>query len=293
MTKILITGASGNLGGLVIKHLLETEKVPASDIVAGSRNPQKLTELAALNIETRKVDFDDADLPSAFEGIDRLLIISTDELMAAGKRLQQHKAAVEAATTAKVGRIYYTSLPDADTSPITFAPDHFGTEQAISASGLPYTILRNGWYQENMFMSIPNAIASGTMYTSSGDGKTAYIAREDIARATAAALAKPAEENQILTLTGERAYTDAEIAELASKATGKPINVVAINDEQLAEGMAGAGLPAPLIPILVSMSTATREGKLSQITSDARTLIGQPLKSTESFITENAAALAG
>jgi NAD(P)H dehydrogenase (quinone) len=294
MSKILVTGASGHLGGLIVKHLLETQKVAAADLVVGSRDPAKLASLVEKGIEARKVDFDDkAGLAAAFSGIDNLLIVSTDELVTPGKRLVQHKAAVEAATAANVGRIFYTSLPQAENSPISFAPDHFGTEQAIKASGLAYTILRNSWYMENLFLGLPAAFASGHWYTSAGDGKTAYIAREDVARATAAALAKPASGNVVLTLSGEKAYGTAEIAALARAATGKPLEIVSLTDGQLTEGMIAAGLPAPIVPTFVSFDTATREGKLGLVTSDARDLIGAPLKTLESFIEENAAALAG
>lgn len=294
MTKILVTGATGHLGGLVVKHLLDSQKISPSDIVAGSRKPEKATELAARGVEVRKVDFDDpATLASAFSGIDRLLIVSTDEVGTPGKRLSQHKVAVEAAAKAGVKRIYYTSLPDADTSPVSFAPDHFGTEEAIRASGIPYTILRNGWYMENLFFALPSALKSGSWYTSEGDGKTAYIARKDIARATAAALANPPAESVIHTLTGDRAYSKSEIAALVSQATGKALNVVQISDEDLKSGMVAAGLPEPVAVTFTSFDQAVRAGKLGQTTGEAQKLAGGSLVSLEDFIKNNAAAFNG
>ncbi|MBW8320848.1 MAG: NmrA family NAD(P)-binding protein [Rhizobium sp.] len=227
MSKILVTGASGHLGRLVIQHLIESRKVSPSDIAGGSRDTARLADLAALGVETRRIDFDDkASLETAFSGIDKLLIVSTDELGTPGKRLAQHSAAVEAAKAAGVGRIFYTSMPQPEDSEITFKGDHLGTEQAIKASGLAYTIFRNGWYMENLFMSLPQALASGHWYTAAGTGRIAHIAREDIARAIAAGLAKPAEGNVTYTLTGETAHTTEEIAALVRDVTGKPLVVM-------------------------------------------------------------------
>ncbi|SMC56899.1 SDR family oxidoreductase [Rhizobium sp. RU36D] len=291
MSKILVTGASGHLGSLVIANLLE-RGVPASDIIAGSRDPAKLSALAAKGIAARKVDFDDAStLAAAFAGIDRLLIISTDELGTPGKRLEQHKAAVAAAKSASVGRVFYTSLPKAESSAVSFAPDHFGTEEAIKASGLPYTIFRNSWYMENLFMSLPNALASGQWFTAAGDGKTSHVSRADIAKAIAGGLISPPAENKIYTLTGEAAYSNAEIAALVSEATGKPLAVVNLTDAQLAEGMAAHGVPAPFIPTLVSFDTAIRAGDLGMVTTDAADLAGGKLVTLKDFIAANKASL--
>lgn len=292
MSKILVTGAAGHLGRLVIKHLIENQKVGASDIVAGSRDPAKIADLAALGVETRRVDFDDkASLETAFSGIDRLLIVSTDELGTPGKRLAQHSAAVAAAQTAGVGRVFYTSMPQPEDSEVTFRGDHLGTEQAIKASGLAYTIFRNGWYMENLFMSLPQALASGQWYTSAGEGRIAHIAREDIARAIAAGLAKPADGNAIYTLTGEKAYTTEEIAALVREVTGKPLAVVNLTDAQLSEGMAAAGVPAPFIPTFVSFDANTREGKIAMATADAETLSGVKRMTLKAFLEANKAAL--
>lgn len=292
MSKILVTGASGHLGRLVIQHLIESRKVSPSDIAAGSRDTARLADLAALGVETRRIDFNDkASLETAFSGIDKLLIVSTDELGTPGKRLAQHSAAVEAAKAASVGRIFYTSMPQPEDSEITFKGDHLGTEQAIKASGLAYTIFRNGWYMENLFMSLPQALASGHWYTAAGTGRIAHIAREDIARAIAAGLAKPAEGNVTYTLTGETAHTTEEIAALVRDVTGKPLVVVNLTDAQLAEGMAAAGVPAPFIPTLVSFDANTREGKIAMATADAEMLSGVKRMTLKDFLEANKAAL--
>ena len=292
--KLLVTGASGQLGSLVIRHLLETNKVPTSAIVAGSRDTSKLSGLASQGVETRKVDFDDAaSLKEGFAGVDRVLIISTDALDGEGTRLRQHLAAVEAAKAAGIKRIFYTSMPNPSESKVTFAPDHLKTEEAIKASGLAYTIFRNGWYAENLFMALPQALASGQWYSSAGTGKIAHITREDVARAIAAGLAAPAPDSVTYTLTGDTARTTDEIAALASEVTGKPLAVVHLSDEQLSQGMAAAGVPAPFIPTLVSFDANTREGKIDMVTDDAATLSGKKPTPLKAFLDASKPALLG
>jgi NAD(P)H dehydrogenase (quinone) len=292
--KLLVTGASGQLGAAVLRHLIDTCEVPASTIVAGSRDTARLSALAERGVETRRVDFNDAGtLASAFSGVDRVIIISTDALDGEGTRLRQHLAAVAAAKSAGVGRIFYTSMPNPAESKVSFAPDHLKTEEAIKASGLAYTIFRNGWYMENLFMALPTALASGKWFSSAGTGKIAHIARDDIARAIAAGVAAPVPENVTYTLTGPVAYTTDEIAAMAAKATGKPLSVVHLTDEQLAQGMAGAGVPAPYIPTFVSFDANTREGKIAMVTTDAATLSGTQPMSLESFLEASEAALLG
>ncbi len=291
MSKILVSGASGHLGRLVIQNLLDTGKVAPADIVAGSRDTAKLADLAAKGIETRRVDFDDANLAAAFAGIDRLLIISTDVLDRPGHRVNQHRAAVAAAKAAGVGRIYYTSMINPDTSLVSFAPDHAGTEQAIRDSGLAYTIFRNAWYMENLFMSLPQALASGSWYTSSGNGRNAHAARADIARAIAGALVSEASGNAVYNLTGPTALTTDEIAALVREATGKPLAVVNLTDEQLAGGMKAAGVPEPFIPTFVSFDTNIREGGFDVATKDIEMLSGRTPQDLKSFLTANKALL--
>lgn len=294
MSTILVTGASGQFGRLVLDALLASGKVAPADIVAASRDTGKLAAYAEKGVTLRTADFDDAaTLDAAFQGIDKALIISTDALAVPGQRLTQHRNAVTAAKRAGVGRLFYTSLPNAETSAVTFAPDHLGTEEAIKASGLAYTILRNSWYMENLFLSLPSALQSGTWYTSAGDGRTSYVARADLAAATVAALLADETGNVTLTLTGPVGYTNAEVAALVSEVTGKPLAVVNLTDEQLAEGLAGAGLPGFLIPTLVSFDANTRLGHIEIVTDSVETLTGRPSTSLKAFLEANKAALAG
>ncbi len=294
MAKLLVTGANGKLGRAVIGHLLETAKVSASDIVAASRDTSKLADLADLGVETRKADFSDIDgLEAAFAGIDRLLIISTDELAVPGARLQQHTNAVNAAKKAGVGHVLYTSMPNPNKSLVSFAPDHLGTEEAVKASGLPFTILRNAWYHDNYLMSMPHNLEGGKWFTATGDGKVANISRDDCARAAAAALANPPAGNQTFTLTGAVSLNANQIAETVSKAAGKPLEVVQVNGEQLAAGMAAAGLPDFVVRMLASADANVAAGNFDLVTGDLKALTGREPQSLQAFFEENRATLVG
>ncbi|MER8440511.1 SDR family oxidoreductase [Mesorhizobium sp. M1312] len=292
---LLVTGASGQLGRGVIHHLLDTLKVLPARIVAATRNPENLADLAARGVAIRQADFDDtASLVEAFKDADRVLIISTGEIDLGGKRLKQHENAVAAAKKAGVSHLLYTSMPNPEPgSPVLFAGDHYGTEQAIKASGIPYTIFRNGWYQENLFMSLPHAIASGQWYTSAADGRIAHGARDDMAAAIAGGLAAGDTESTTYTLTGPQAYTVAEIAALVTDVTGKPIQVVQLSDEALTEGLKAAGVPEGFAPIVTSFDTNTRSGRIGMVTDAIETLSGRKPRSLKQFLDANKAALAG
>lgn len=291
---ILVTGAAGQLGQRVIHHLLETYKIAPADIVAATRSPDKLAELSAKGVVTRKADFDDAaNLAQAFAGVDRLLIISTDSLDTPGKRLAQHKAAIDAAKAAGVKHIFYTSMPNPDKSLVTFAPDHLGTEAAIKASGLGYTILRDAWYMDNFMMSLPHNLQGGKWYTATAGGKAPYISREDCALAIAAALASSNTDSRTYTLTGSTSYSITDIASTVSAITGRPLEVVDVTDEQLAGGMTGAGLPPFVVDMLVSADANIRAGNFDQLSADFTTLTGKEPQTLRSFFEQRKAALAG
>lgn len=291
---LLVTGATGKLGRLVLDELLASGKVLPANIIATSRDTEKLADYAAKGVQTRTASFDDAaSLDAAFAGADRILIISTDALDEPGKRLRQHLAAVAAAQKAGAKHILYTSMPNPETSVIPFAPDHLGTENAIKATGIAYTILRNGWYMENLFLALPHAVSEGKWYSASGEGKIAHIAREDIAKATAAALSSGSTESATYTLTGETKRTVDEIAAIVSKVTGKPLEVVHVTDEQLAGGLKAAGLPDFFIPVIVSFDTNTREGHIAMVTGDAATLSGKKLTTLDDFLKASKSVLLG
>jgi len=291
----LVTGASGHLGQLVINNLLEIHKIPASKIIATTRKPETLAALKAKGVDVRAADFDDTDnLVKAFKGATRLLLISTDAMDRPGHRLQQHKNAIAAAEKAGVEHVLYTSMPKPETSAVLFAPDHLGTEKALAASGLKgWTVLRNNWYFENLFYSLPSAIKSGTWYTAAGEGKIAHIAREDLARAAAAALASDQGGKNIYTLTGAQEFTTGEIAKLVSDAVGKPISVVQVPLEGLVQGMVGAGFPEPVARVFGSFDTNINQGGLSGVTSDYRKLTSNDNTPFASWLAKNKQAFLG
>jgi NAD(P)H dehydrogenase (quinone) len=262
----LVTGASGHLGQLVITNLLETHKIPANKIIATTRKPETLAALKAKGVDVRAADFDDtATLVKAFKGATRLLLISTDALDRPGHRLEQHKNAIAAAEKAGVDHILYTSLPKPDTSAILFAPDHVGTEKTLAASSL----------------------------TAAAEGKIAYIAREDLARAAAAALASDNGGKNTYTLTGAQEYTTGEIAKLVSDAVGKPIAVVQVPLEGLIQGLVGAGFPAPVARVFASFDTNIAQGGLSGVTGDYKKLTSNDNTPFASWLAKNKQAFLG
>jgi NAD(P)H dehydrogenase (quinone) len=290
--KLLVTGASGKLGRGVIEHLIADQNASAKDIIAVTRDPAKLGDVAAQGIEVRQGDLGDTgSLAAAFAGADRVLIISTDTAPGSGERIKQHSAAVTAAKAAGASRVLYTSLPKPDVSVVSFAFEHLASEKAVKESGLAYTIFRNGWYAENLFMSLPQALKSGQWFTSAGDGRLAYGARDDFAAAIAGSLASDEAGNRIHTLTGPELSTTAKVAALASKVLGKPIEVVQIGDEQLAAGLRQHGLPEPVVAMIASIDANTRGGFLDIATPDVETLSGRKSQTLQSFLEANKAAL--
>ncbi len=275
--KLLVTGASGQLGLQVLQHLLDTLKVDPQRIIATTRKPPSLAAFAERGVTVRAADFDDAvSLPAAFSGAQRLLLVSTDALDRPGRRLAQHRVAIAAAEQAGVQHVVYTSMPNADTATVLIAPDHAGTEAALAASRLPgWTVLRNHWYFENLFMTLPGILANGGQwFHAAGEGKLANIARNDLARAAAAALAGGETGKHTHTLSGGQALTTAEMAALLSLALGRPITAVPVPLEGLVQGLTGAGLPPPLAQVLASFDTNTADGHVGTVTGDYQRITG-------------------
>jgi NAD(P)H dehydrogenase (quinone) len=279
---LLVTGAAGQLGRLAVEHLATLHPGP---IVAGTRDPAKLSGLPA-GVAARRIDFDDAaSLAEGFRGVDRVLIVSTDAFDRPGRRVAQHRAAVEAAARAGVRRLLYTSMPNPEPgSPVVFAGDHHATEEAVRATGLPHTILRVSWYQENLLGSLPGILASGIWTSAAGEGRVPYVARLDAARAAAAALAAGSAARETIDITGPRGWTVAEVADLASRLLGKPIRVLPLEDAALAETLARHGVPAPMVPVIVTMDRNTREGRMPAPTDAVARLTGTPPRTLEAFL---------
>ena len=291
-TQLLVSGAAGHLGQLVVNHLLESRKVSPGDLIAGTRNPQKLAALAAKGVVVRKLDFEDAStLAPAMAGVDRMLLISTDAVDRPGRRLAQHRAAVDGARAAGIKHVVYTSMPHPEDTLVTFAPDHLGTEQALAASGLGFTILRMNWYQQNLLMGLPGALASGQWHVGTGEGRVGYVDREDCARAAAAALAATVTGKERFDVTGPEALSMPQIAAMVRDITGKPLAVVQQTDEERRRALSAAGLPEPVIALLVSIDASIRAGKLDVVSNTVEKLTGRAPKQLKAFLTEHKAAL--
>jgi len=289
-TTLLVTGASGQLGRRVLELLLEAR---AGKLIATTRNPEKLADLASRGVSVRQADFEDAgSLPSAFAGAERMLLISTDAVDKPGRRIAQHRAAVEAAVRAGVKHVIYTSLTNPGPgSPVTFAPDHYGTEQALAASPLGWTILRNNVYTDFLLRSLPQAVVTGKLVAAAGDGGAGYVTREDCARAAARALASQSLDRKILDITGPAVVTHGELAQMASDLTGRPVEYVRVEADELRQGLLAAGIPAVFTDIVVSFDVARAKGTLAVVSNAVAELTGRPPMSVAAFLESQRAVL--
>jgi NAD(P)H dehydrogenase (quinone) len=291
---LLVTGAGGKLGRRVIANLIEAQNVPPSRIVAGTRAPEKLDDLAARGVVVRRLDLgDESTLGAAFAGVARVLLISTDAI---GQRIGQHRAGIAAAEKAGVEHVLYTSMPNPDRAKALFAPEHLGTEKALAQSTLPsWTSLRMNWYSENLFMALPAALGIGQWFTATGNGRAAYISREDCARTAAAALASSADaslDKKALDVTGAKALGIEDVAAIARRILEAPLEVVHVDAAQLKRGMVSNGVPAPIADLLVSLDETTRAGDLDVVTDTVERLTGSAPQSLEAWFAENRHAFA-
>ena len=287
---LLVTGASGHLGRRVVELLLEAK---AGHIVAATRTPEKLKDLAAKGAEIRHADFDDpASLDKAFAGAERLLLISTDALDKPGHRFAQHQKAVEAAGRTGVKHVLYTSMPNPEPgNPITFAPDHYNTEKILAASKLGWTILRHNWYSDYLVPRLSQAVAMGKLISPPGKSGAAYITREDCAKADAAALASSETGNKTVNITGPAIIPNDLLAKLAASITGKPVEPVILEPAQIKAGLAKAGVPEFLHDFLVSMDVAIAQGNLAVVSNSVKDLTGRAPESVETYLTGQKQAL--
>lgn len=267
--KIAITGASGQLGRLVVEKLKAT--VPAEQVVALVRTPAKAADLG---VETREADYAKPEtLEAALAGVDKLLLISSSEV---GQRTTQHKNAIEAAKKAGVKHLVYTSVLHADTSPLSLAAEHRTTEADLKASGLSYTILRNGWYTENYTGSIGGALAGGAFIGSARDGRISSATRADFADAAVAVLTSPGHEGKTYELAGDESYTLTELAAEISRQSGKDIPYKDLPVADYAAALTGFGLPAGFAHGLASWDANAADGALFDDSHQFSQLIGRP-----------------
>lgn len=279
-----VTGAAGQLGRRVVAAL--ARRAPPASIVALVRDPAAAAGLFPEGVVVRQADYEQpATLEAAFAGIDRLLLISSN---AVGQRMGQHRNVVEAAVAARVGRLAYTSLLRADTSPLGLADEHRATETVIAASGLDYTLLRNGWYTENYLAAVPSALQHGALIGAAGDGRIAGATRADYAEAAAAALVGDVGAAVLLELAGDEAWTLHDFAAELSRQTGRTIPYVDMPEAGYREALVGAGVPEPFAALLANSDAgAARDGLFDSSRTLSR-LIGRP---TTSLATAMAAAL--
>jgi NAD(P)H dehydrogenase (quinone) len=292
MSSLLITGASGQLGRLVVQILRENK---ASPIIAVTRTPQSLNHVAAKGVDVRYADFDQsAGLATAFAGAHRMLLISTNSYAAPGHRARQHRAAIEAAVLAGVRHIVYTSFLNVSESPLAFlAADHKATEETLEQSGIGYTILRNSFYADMVLAPLTAAALSGSLHSAAGAGRIAYVTREDCALAAAMALAAEFEGNRMLDITGPAAINGEELVEIASRVLGADIQVVGLSAEERQEQLISSGTPVPLAKLLAAIENGVAQGALD-IHSDAfQQLTGRTASSIAQFIASHRKELLG
>lgn len=269
---IVVTGATGQLGRLVIQSLLT--KLPAAQIVAAVRQPERAADLAELGVQVRQADYTKpATLDAAFHGAEKVLLISSSEV---GQRTAQHKNVIDAAKRAGVALLAYTSLLHADRSPLGLAAEHQATEALLKESGLPYVLLRNGWYTENYLASIPPALQHGAYIGSAGDGRIASAARADYAEAAAAVLTLTGQAGKVYELAGDESYTLAEFAAELSKQAGQSIPYVNLPEADFKAALVGAGLPEPLAGLLADSDIGAANGGLFDDQRQLSHLIGRP-----------------
>lgn len=271
-----ITGATGQLGRLVINELLN--KLPADQIVAAARKPDELNDLTENGVKVREADYDRPDtLAAAFEGAEKLLLISSSEI---GKRTPQHRAVIDAAKAAGVKLIVYTSVLHADTSPMILSPEHRETEAALAESGVPYVLLRNGWYSENHLIGLRAALEHGTVLGAAKDGRISSASRSDYAAAAVVVLT--AEEDQagkVYELAGDDAWTLRDLAAEIARSANKPVIYSDMPEEAYASILKQAGLPAPLAELFADADIGASKGALFDDGRTLSQLIGRPTTS--------------
>jgi len=270
---IAVTGATGHLGRLVIENLLD-RGVPAGEIVAIARNPEKATDFAARGVQVRQADYTRPEtLVPALQGVEKLVLVSGSEL---GQRLAQHTNIVRAAREAGVRFLAYTSILNAGTSKMQLAAEHLASEELIRASGIPFVLLRNSWYLENYTENLDPALEHGVLLGSADNGRVSAAARADYAAAASAVVTGDGHENHTYELGGDEAFTLAELADVISRESGKPVAYRDLPEEEYAQALMSFGLPEPVARMLADSDRGIARGELFTDSGDLRRLIGRP-----------------
>ena len=278
--KIAITGATGQLGNLVIEQLLQL--TAAQNIVVLVRNVDKAEHFKVQGIELREFDYDRPEtLVPALSGIDKLLLISANEI---GRRTPQHQAVIDAAKVAGVPYLAYTSLLRADTSPLGLAQEHRETEKLIQDSGITYTFLRNNWYSENYLAGVAHTIEIGTLFGAAQDGRISSASRIDYAEAAAKVLTSTGYENKTYELAGSESFSLSDLATFIGQAVNKDIIYQNLSAEEYTRGLTQAGLPAGLVDVIVDADIQTIQGAMYSDSKDLEQLIGHKTTSIQDAI---------
>lgn len=268
---LVVTGATGQLGRLAVTALL-AKGVPADQILALGRDEERLAGLAALGVRTQRVDYGDrASLDAAFTGAERVLFVSGSEV---GSRLPQHRNVIDAAKDAGVQLLAYTSISNAGTANLGLAAEHKATEEAIVASGVPHTFLRNSWYLENYTDHLATYLQHGAVLGSAGDGQVSAATRADYAEAAASALL--AEHPAAVYELGGRAFGLAELAATVTEVTGQQVAYADVPATELVAALTGAGVPQPFAEVLADADLGLGRGELYVDPADLETLLGRP-----------------
>ena len=268
----LITGATGNLGGLAVEALLARGVAP-SDIIAAAREPERLSGFADRGVVTRRLDYTDAaSVSAAMEGVDRVMLISSN---AVGQRVDQHRAVIEAAAHHGVELIAYTSILRAETSTLGLAPEHRATEQILTDSGIPHVLLRNGWYLENYTEQVATQLAHGVL-GAAGSGQISAATRADFAEAAAVALIADDSAGEVYELAGDTSFTMTDYAATLTEESGQSVSYVDLTDGEYAAALESAGLPGAVVDMLVDSDRGVAAGELADNSSTLSHLIGRP-----------------
>jgi NAD(P)H dehydrogenase (quinone) len=280
---IVITGASGQLGRLVIARLLET--VPASQIIAAVRDPKKVADLAAKGVQVRQADYSQpATLDVAFKDAEKVLLISSSEV---GQRLVQHQAVIDAAKRQGVKLLGYTSVLHASDSKLGLAEEHRQTEAALARSGVPTVVLRNGWYHENYTAGVAQALANGAHLGSAGEGRISSASRADYAAAAAAVLTSNEDQGgKVYELAGDESYTLSDFAAEIARQSGKPVVYTDLPQADYKAALLQAGLPEFVAQLLADSDAAAAKGALLDDSRQLSQLIGRPTTPLASAIAE-------
>ncbi len=277
---IVVTGATGQLGRLVIAALLK--KVPAAEIVAAVRNVEKAKDLAESGIQVRYADYSQpASWDEALKGADKVLLISSSEI---GQRANQHRSVIDAAKRTGVKLLAYTSVLHAGISPLGLAAEHRETEALLSASGVPFVLLRNGWYTENYTAGAPAALAHGGVYGCAGDGRISSAARADYAEAAAVVLTSENQAGRVYELAGDTSYTLRELAAEISRQSGKSIGYVNLPQAEYKDILIKVGLPEVIAELLADSDTGASQAALFDDSHQLSKLIGRPTTSLATAI---------